>query len=48
MGPPQWQAQSVVLEQSFSILSFLVNPILLSGPRIKDRDYEMLEKGKFF
>lgn len=48
MGPPQCQGQSVVLEQPLRILSFVANPILLSGPRIKDRHCEVLEKVKFF
>lgn len=48
MGPPQWQSQSVMLKQPLRILSLVVNPILLSVPVIKDRDYEMPEKGKFY
>ena len=48
MHPPQWLGQSVMLEQPLKILSFFANPLLLSGPRIEDRHYEMLEKGKFF
>lgn len=48
MGPIQWQGQSVMLDQPLRILSSVANLILLSGPRIKDKHYELLEKSKFF